>query len=794
MNQAAACEQLDLFYLGREVDDQDEQGISLPLLVKHQDLTTHAAIIGMTGSGKTGLGIDLLEEAALDGIPALVIDPKGDMGNLLLGFPDLKPDDFLPWIDPATAQQQGIDPQELARRTARRWQDGLKQWDQDGERIRRMQERTEFALYTPGNRSGRPLSVLEGLTAPAPEVLIDQEGATQLAQSVVSSLLGLLGLDLDPLTSREHILLSMVLLTAWQDGRDVTLPSLIALVVQPPFSMVGVFPLESFCPRKERMDLAMRLNAILASPAFSGWLEGEPLDIESLLWTSSGGPRISICSLAHLDDRQRMFFVTLVLGRLIDWVRRQEGRSGLRCLLYMDEIFGYFPPVGQPPSKQPMLLLLKQARAYGLGIVLATQNPVDLDYRGLANIGTWLLGRLQTKQDQERILSGLAGGLTGEARQMVAQELATMRSRQFLLYSTRRDHPVRFEARWAMSYLRGPLSLEEIHALQGKHVPPQQATARQQPADRKASAIEAHQTAPILPPALPQLYAPPPLPMASPLLLPWLLGSARVGFHDQRRGIEEQQQICLRLPLDGSVQLEWHLATPCLLDRTALDKTPPQGARFAPIQGDLSPFSKERKPSADLAEYLYQSRRLILYRLPELHLESRPGEEQAQFRTRIEGRLAEEKAKALAEVEHRYGTKLHKLEQQLAKAMARVDKEQADVRARGLDAAVSIGVAVFGALFGRKPLSVSSASRAGQGVRSAGRVAKERGDVERARQEVQRLQAEFDRVNGELQDKLAQVRADHATDRFPCQEFQLKPRRQDITGVELAVLWEPKLT
>src|SRR3990172_8052895 len=173
-----------------------------------------------------------------------------------------------------------------------------------------------------------------------------------------------------------------------------------------PFGKIGVVDLESFYPAAERTKLSMRLNNLLASPTFASWLEGEPLDVAEMLYTPAGKPRLAIVSIAHLDDAQRMFLVTILLNEGLAWIRTQPGTSSLRAILYMDEVFGFFPPSANPPSKTPMLTLLKQARAYGLGVVLATQNPVDLDYKGLGNAGTWFLGRLQTERDKLRVLYG----------------------------------------------------------------------------------------------------------------------------------------------------------------------------------------------------------------------------------------------------------------------------------------------------------------------------------------------------------------------------------------------------
>ncbi|MEM6797025.1 MAG: DUF87 domain-containing protein, partial [Acidobacteriota bacterium] len=393
-----AYEKLGAFYLGREVDPRSGETLDAPLLYDAKDLTTHAVCVGMTGSGKTGLCVTLLEEAAIDGVPSLVIDPKGDLANLLLTFPDLAPADFLPWVDPGEAAREGRTPQQHAEAKAELWREGLASWDQDGERIRRLREAAEFAIYTPGSEAGRQVSILSSFGAPPPEVLEDRDALNERIQTTASSLLALLGIDADPIKSREAILLAKLFEASWQEGQDLDLASLILQLQTPPFETIGVLPLESFYPEDKRFELAMALNNLLASPTFQSWLEGDPLDVDDLLYTAEGKPRVTVFSIAHLSDAERMFFVSLLLGQTLGWMRTRAGTSSLRAILYMDEIFGYLPPVGSPPSKKPLLTMLKQARAFGVGLVLATQNPVDLDYKALSNIGTWFLGRLQTER------------------------------------------------------------------------------------------------------------------------------------------------------------------------------------------------------------------------------------------------------------------------------------------------------------------------------------------------------------------------------------------------------------
>lgn len=399
----------DTFYLG----DQLKNG--QPLLYESKNFTTHAVCVGMTGSGKTGLGIGLIEEAALDNIPAIVIDPKGDMVDLLL---DAKSSD---------------------------------------EKYRQV----EKVVYTPASESGLPVSILASFAAPSKELMKDKEAIRERVLSTTSGLLGLIGIKADPIKSREHILISTLIHQAWDEGEDLDIAALIDRVQNPPFDTIGALDTDTFYPPKDRKNLSISLNNLLASPGFAAWMEGDPLDIEKLFYNKEGKAKISVLYIAHLSDAERMFFVTLLLNELIAWMRRQSGTSDLRALLYMDEIFGFFPPTATPPSKLPMLTLLKQARAFGVGIVLATQNPVDLDYKGLSNCGTWFIGKLQTERDKSRLLEGLESPTLDKLLQDTGK-------RVFILRSVYQKEPILFKTRDTFSDLQGPLTLEQIAKLAPK--------------------------------------------------------------------------------------------------------------------------------------------------------------------------------------------------------------------------------------------------------------------------------------------------------------------------------------
>ncbi len=471
----ALIEKLGSFYLGKEYDLVNKKLLDAMVNYDARDLTTHAVCVGMTGSGKTGLCIDLLEEAALDGVPALLIDPKGDITNLLLTFPDLLPENFLPWINPDDARRKGLTPEDFAAAQAKLWRDGLASWDQGPDRIRALKAAADFAIYTPGSESGLPVSIISSFNMPNLDWETEGEALRERIQGTVSALLGLAGVDADPVRSREHILLSTLLEDAWRKGEPMDLAKLIMGVQKPPFQQVGVLNLEAFYPEKDRFGLAMALNNIIASPSFASWLKGEPLDIPSLLYTPEGKPRHSIFYIAHLSDAERMFFVTILLESFISWMRSQPGTTSLRALLYMDEVFGYFPPSQNPPSKRPMLTLLKQARAFGCGIVLTTQNPVDLDYKGLTNAGTWFIGKLQAERDKARLLAGLEGVMADAGSlsdvKVLDKTISSLESRAFILHNVNQSAPIVFQTRWAMSYLRGPLTRQQVKQLMAGRKP-----------------------------------------------------------------------------------------------------------------------------------------------------------------------------------------------------------------------------------------------------------------------------------------------------------------------------------
>jgi hypothetical protein len=653
-------EKAGYFYLGREYDFGTGQPGPNHLLYQTENLTTHAVCVGMTGSGKTGLCISLLEEAALAGIPAIAIDPKGDLGNLMLAFPELRPSDFQPWVDPSVASRKGITVEELAQQTAELWKSGLAKWDEDGARIQRYLDGADCAIYTPGSSAGLPMTVLKSFDAPPKEILDDADALNDRIQGAASGLLALLGVTADPVTSREHILLSSIFHDAWLNGQSLELRQLIDEVQKPSFGMVGAMPLESFFPTKDRLEFCMRLNNLLASPSFSSWIKGNPLDVAELFSTNPK-PRLSIISIAHLTDAERMFFVTILLNEVIAWMRSQPGTGSLRAILYMDEVFGFFPPTANPPAKKPMLTLLKQARAYGLGCVLATQNPVDLDYKGLSNAGTWFLGRLQTERDKARVIEGLEGA-SAEAgakfnRQEMEATLAALDSRVFLMNNVHGAGPQVFQTRWAMSYLAGPLTRSQISTLMAERkssagpasaaptasasTSPSSEPVKSTPAPpRRSMNTTSANSRPVLSADITQRFWPLDdhvKPAAGERLTyrPGLFAVGRLHFIRASDGIDVWRDFAALQPVHGELPQPTWETSQVMDERPALLDEPEPSAAFGDLPGDMAVERNYRRWDDDLKNHVYQSERLTLWECVEFDARSLPGESDEAFRQRL---------------------------------------------------------------------------------------------------------------------------------------------------------------
>jgi hypothetical protein len=799
----APFEKLGAFYLGKLYDQAKAEVRQELLLYDAKDLTTHAVCVGMTGSGKTGLCLSLLEEAAIDGIPALAIDPKGDIGNLLLGFPDLEPGDFEPWIDPAEATRKGKSPADYAADRAGLWRKGLAEWGQDGRRIARLQSAAEMMIYTPGSQAGLPLSLLRSFKAPPPELLADGEAFRERISAAVSGLLALLGIDADPVRDREHILLAKILEASWSAGEDLEIAELIRAIQAPPFSQIGVMDLESVYPAKDRFALSMSLNNLLAAPGFSTWLEGAPLDIPKLLWADDGRPRIAILSIAHLNDAERMFFVTSLLNEVLAWMRTQGGTSSLRALLYMDEVFGYFPPSANPPSKTPMLTLLKQARAFGLGVVLATQNPVDLDYKGLSNAGTWFIGRLQTERDKQRVLDGLEGASatsgTGFDRATVDRVLSRLSSRVFLMNNVHDDAPVLFHTRWALSYLRGPISRQEITALMAPRkaaVAQKAATPMKQPAaPKKAEARAAESGRPVLPPGIAEAFLPVREAPGDGMLLyrPGLLGEADLHYTDRASKLDTWRRVtCLASLGDAAAAGDlWQGAMVTEGSVGPLEPDPREPARFAALPKSARNTKRYATWQKALKTHLYQDCGLTLYTCKALKLTSRADEDEGPFRVRLREEAHKARDLAIEKLRKRYAPKLARLQDQIATAEDRLAREEEQYDSRKMETAISIGTTVLGALFGRKVRSVGTVSRAGTAARGISRAARERGDVKRAEAKILQLHEKLADLSTAFEQEIEKRRDTLDPELMAIDTVTLAPRKSDITVEPVSLAWMP---
>ncbi|MGD8336186.1 MAG: ATP-binding protein [Desulfobacterales bacterium] len=787
-----AYEKLGVFYLGKTFDVSTLKRGDELILYDSKDLLTHAVIIGMTGSGKTGLGIGLLEEALIDNIPVIAIDPKGDISNLLLGFPDLRPEDFRPWVQPGDAARQGWSLDQFAEKTAAMWRKGLAEWDQEPERIARLRAAADFAVYTPGSSAGLPVNVLRSFAPPPPEMRSDADLFRERIQSTVTALLTLMGIDADTIISREHILMSNIFEQAWSAGRGLDLAGLIRSIQQPTLERIGVMDLESFYPSKERFQLALRLNNLLAAPGFEAWLTGDPLDIGQMLHTPAGKPRALIFSISHLSDSERMFFTALLLNEILGWMRTQPGTASLRAILYMDEIYGFFPPVKNPPAKLPLLTLLKQARAFGLGVVLSTQNPVDLDYKGLANTGTWFIGRLQTENDKERVMAGLEGAAAGERfdRQRMGGILSGLGKRVFLLHNVHDSQPVVFETRWAMSFLSGPMTREQIKAFSAG-IPAGQAAVHPAPV-----AVPPPPSGTVLPPLQPTDVAVFYLPASGAgqglSYIPAVGGWLDVHYSNKRFGIDVSEAVALATPIeDGPIPVDWDQALEIGAAPGDIASSPLPGAEFADLPAAANRPADYKKWCNDMLRWVRQNRPLILYQSKKLKLTSSPGETEGAFRARLTQAAREKRDLAVEKLRRKYAEKYAVLQDRRMRAEQVLAREQEQVKAKKIESVISFGTAILGAFLGRKAVSSGSVTRLGTAMKSAGRLSKEQMDVDRAQETMAAVNHKIAALEARLQNDIDKLDAAYDPASEPLEEMRVNPRSTDITLDIFGLLWLP---
>lgn len=796
-------EKLGQFYLGREYDLETKTIHDDLVLYDSKDMVTHGVVLGMTGSGKTGLCLAMLEEAAMDNIPAIVIDPKGDISNLLLTFPELRGQDFRPWINEDDAAKKELSPDDFATKTAETWKKGLADWGQSGDRIRQLREKIDLTIFTPGSKAGIPVSILASLQAPPFEIVDDGELFSERIESTVASLLSLVGVDADPIQSPEAILLSSIFKNEWSNERDLTLETLVSKIQKPGFDKVGVIDLESFLPQKNRQTLALRFNNLIASPGFATWLEGTPLDLAKMLRTDSGKPRIAIFSIAHLADAERMFFVSLLLNQTLGWMRAQNGTTSLRALLYMDEIFGYLPPTANPPSKKPLMTLLKQGRAFGVGCLLATQNPVDLDYKALSNIGTWFLGRLQTERDKLRVLDGLEGAAGSQNakfdRASMEKLLSGLGNRVFLMNNVHEDSPVLFHVRWAMSYLTGPLTRTQIKTLMDpKRGEFSAAGAKQAVAAPDnpmampgvAAAEEAPKGArPVVGAGVIEKFAAPSSSTRDVVYRPTLLRVATVHFSSSKAGADLSRTVRFVNPitLEG---ITWDTNLPPPLKPELLGSEPASGAGFDPLPGFAMNGANYKQVEKDFAEWLYRNERADIFSCPALKAWSNLGELEADFRQRLNLQAREARDAALDKLKDAAAKKIAALESKKQTAEGQLAKEKAQAQSAQLNAGASVLGGILGAVFGRKA-GLGSITRGASAFGKATSAYQQHQDVNVVQGKIDGLNQELEAIKAELEDASNKLAASYDPSALTLESDSVKPTKTDIKVESIALLWLP---
>ena len=790
-------EKLGSFYLGRSYDLKKSALKDELVLYDSKDLVTHGVVLGMTGSGKTGLCLSILEEAAMDNIPAIIIDPKGDIANLMLTFPDFKGSDFRPWINEDDAAKKGITPDEYAEKTAQMWKEGIASWGQSPERVREFKNKVDINIFTPGSKAGIPVSILSSLDAPPFEVLDDGELLGDRIESTVSSLLSLVVVNADPIQSPEAVLLSTIFNHCWQQEQNLTLESLIRHIQKPPFGKIGVIDVNSFMNAKGRQKLALKFNALLASPGFSTWMEGPALDITEMMHAPDGKPRVSIFSIAHLSDSERMFFVSLLLNQMLGWMRMQSGTTSLRALLYMDEIYGFLPPSANPPSKKPMMTILKQGRAFGLGCLLATQNPVDLDYKALSNIGTWWLGRLQTERDKARVLDGLEGAAASQDGKFNRGEMETLLaglgSRVFLMNNVHEDAPVVFHVRWVMSYLCGPLTRRKIKTLMDPKRSLFSSSKKQASAPQSSNPMAMPGTSsntpsgserPVVDPEVTEYFCPFAGEADDIIYKPALLREANVHFSSSKCGIDGSRLMRFTNPI-SSDGIDWDHDCGCTHPIKTFKDEPRKGCRFDELPGFAMNADNYKQVAKDFADHIYHNERVEIFYCPLFKSYSQLGESEGAFRGRLATQAREVRDAAIEKMRDKYEAKIKTKEGQLERAEDMLSKEEAESSSANWQIGASILGGLLGGLLGGRRRSSSST------INSASRAYKQRSDVKRARKKIDNIAEDIAELEAELREEIAEIETQFDPTTVKLETVKIKPFKKDIDIRSVALLWLP---
>ena len=798
-------EKLGSFYLGAKYDLATQE--ILPELINYdsRDLTTHAVCVGMTGSGKTGLCIGLLEEAAIDKVPAIIIDPKGDMTNLCLQFEGLKASAFKKWINADDASRKGLTPDEYAKATAKKWKEGLASWGQSTDRISSLKNSVDYTIFTPGSDSGVPINIMGSFAFPGIDFESDSEMLRERIQGMVAALMGMIQSKEDPVRSREGILLANLFEHYWKKGEDLDLAKLIQGIQNPPFTQLGVFDIETFFPQKDRFDLAMDFNTLVASPQFQYWLQGEALDIDKIYFTADGKPRHSIFYIAHLSDSERMFFVTLLLNSLITWMRSKSGTTSLRSMLYFDEIFGYFPPTAEPPSKKPLLTILKQARAYGVGAVLVTQNPVDIDYKGLSNAGTWFIGQLQTERDKKRVLEGLKGAIA-EAGQSAKVDyskiISSLGSRVFLMHNVHDGSPVIYHTRWAMSYLRGPMTRPQVKELMAEKRTLKN-TASSIFEDEEIN-LEKPQKAfpPSLDPSIEQRFfgvwksaseAGTEINLSAGYQLeyiPMTLTSAQVRFYNQKRSVDVVKDIAMLSEApDDFGRTKWEESRKIKNWSKALSKEPDHpdnvAVSYASVPGSLNTAKEMAKVKKDFADWLYTNQIHIIQEHEKLELYQKGDESVEAFKMRVQVAARELRDVAMDKLNDSFDKKYDKIAEKLRKEEQDLEEAEQEVRDRRSAEMIGMAETIFSVFVKRRSRSLSANSTKSRMKRKA------KQKLEEVEEDIEVLQHDYQELEDEHQEKMEELTEKWEEVTNDITEMEVKPRKADIKVDQILLVWHP---
>ena len=772
------------FFLGKIYDIYTKKLTDEVLSYDPPDLTTHAIVTGMTGSGKTGLCVDLLEEAALQGVPAIMVDPKGDLTNLLLTFPELKAEDFEPWMDPASAARDDKTTAQTAAETAAMWKKGLADWNLGGKDIQKLKDAVERTIYTPGSSSGIPVSILASFEAPQLDWDKNEEALRDRISDTITAILTLVGMeDIDPLRSREHILLSNIVEYNWKQGKSLDLNSLILQTQDPPLEKLGAFAIDDFFPKKERGELAMMLNSFLASPSFQPWIEGEPLDIEKMLYTQDGKPRHSVFFLAHLNDSERMFFITLLYSAVDTWMRKQSGTGELRALVYFDEIHGYLPPVANPPSKPLIIRLLKTARAFGVGLVLSTQNPVDVDYKALSNAGTWMVGLLQTAQDKERLLDGLEGAAGGVERKTYDKLISSLSKRVFLYHNVHEKKPSIFATRWAMSYLAGPLTLTQVPALN--------ALAGAQPYE--AADKPAKTSAPIATPksaksevaektaesGVRQYF----LTDASGDLKPCLLAIAEVRYLSRSPSVDTSRVISALVDDPRETGQKWEDFVSKLNEEDVSDSAP-EKAKLTSLPGFMEKPAWWSTQEKEFEHWIYETDTVSVRISKALGISAGPETSDVDFLKQAQAAAAEKAQAEIKKLEIASKSKQTTLNGRVERAQAKVDKLEKEAASRNIDTALKVGETLLKLASKKKLTGVSTSATK---IRMSSE-AKAR--LEEARTALEALQDEMKELEQTLEDQKQAIQDKWQAEVDSIDEVKLTPTKQNIRITHFGIGWK----